>query len=188
MQPIKLYGNHGPNPPKIAVLLAELDLPHEIQPLSMEEVKQAPFLAINPNGRMPAIHDPNTNFTVWESGAIIEYLLETYDKEHRLSFEHGTAEYWQARQLLFFQVSGQAPYYGQAAWFSKFHKEKLESAVERYAAEVNRVSGVIEGLLKEQAEKYGGNEVWLVGNRISYAVRCFQFVRMLSNMYRILHS
>ena len=102
-QPIKIYGKGGPNPPKIAMLVRELSLPHEIIPQSFPSLKEPEYLAINPNGRMPAIHDPNTGLTIWESGAIIEYLIEKYDTERKMSFAPGTDEYWHAKQWLFFQ-------------------------------------------------------------------------------------
>ena len=155
------------------MVLEELDLPHEFSPMTMADVKKPEYLAVNPNGRIPAIHDPNTGITLWESGAIIEYLVENYDKDHRLSFPQGTPESYHTRQWLYYQVTGQGPYYGQASWFLHFHPEKLPSAIERYANEVNRVSSVLEKVLGEQKEKYGKtpgfNGPWLVGNKMTFA-------------------
>jgi glutathione S-transferase len=107
----------------------------------------------------------------WESGAIIEYIIEKYDKDHKFSFKAGTDEAYYAKQWLFFQVSGQGPYYGQASWFIKFHPEQLPSAIERYTKEMNRVTGVLEGHLAKQQELYGsnGDGPWLVGNKYSFA-------------------
>ena len=70
----------------------------------------------NPNGRVPVIEDPNTGLTLWESGAIIPYLLETYDKGDRLRYSQGK-ERWEQECWLHFQTSGQGPYYGQRAWY-----------------------------------------------------------------------
>lgn len=174
IKPIKVWGQGGPNPPKVAMILEELGLPHEIVPTQLSEVKEPEYLAINPNGRLPAIHDPNTDITLWESGAILEYLIERYDTKQRLSFAPGTAESYHAKQWLFFQVSGQGPYYGQAAWFKKFHHEKLPSALDRYTKEVNRVSGVLEGWLAQQKKKHAGTDgPWLVGDKFSYADLAF---------------
>jgi len=64
---------------------------------------------------MPAIHDPNRDLTLWESGAIIEYLIEVYDKKQKLSFPAGSNEAYLAKQWLYFQVSGQGPYFGQVS-------------------------------------------------------------------------
>lgn len=181
LKPIKVYGQQGPNPPKVAIILEELGQPYEIDPVPLADVKKPYYTIVNPNGRLPAIYDPNTDLTIWESGAIVEYLTTTYDKEYKLSFEPGTAEHWHARQWLFFQVSGQGPYYGQAAWFKKFHKEKLDSAIERYAGEVNRVSGVLDGHLKKQEEVYGSSAgPWLVGNKMSYADLAFITYQLLT--------
>jgi glutathione S-transferase len=49
-------------------------------------MKKAPYVLINPNGRVPAIEDPNTGITLWESGATIEYLIETYDPQHKIKW------------------------------------------------------------------------------------------------------
>lgn len=167
IRPIKVYGQGGPNPPKVAFVLEELSIPHEIINVSFADVKKPDFLAINPNGRMPAIYDPNTDLTLWESGAIVLYLVDNYDKDHKLSFEAGTHEAYLAQQWLFFQTSGQGPYYGQAAWFMNFHPEKVPSAIDRYISEIKRVTGVLENYLKKQDT--GNDGPWLVGGRISYA-------------------
>jgi glutathione S-transferase len=75
-----------------------------------------PLVSITPNGRMPAVEDPNTGIKVWESGAIIEYLLEVYDKEGRLSYSSSPQKYEQ-NCWKHFQMSGQGPYFGQLHWF-----------------------------------------------------------------------
>ncbi|KAK3310479.1 glutathione S-transferase [Chaetomium strumarium] len=172
LKPIKVYGKGGPNPPKVAMILQELDLPHEIIDIQFSELKKPDYLAVNPNGRIPAIYDPNTDLTLWESGAILEYLIEKYDKAQKLSFPPGSKEAYHAKQWLFFQTTGQGPYYGQGVWFNKYHPEKVQSAIERYLNEVKRVTGVIEGHLAKQKKQYGAQEgfdgPWFVGNKLSY--------------------
>ncbi|KAJ5584778.1 uncharacterized protein N7459_004578 [Penicillium hispanicum] len=167
LQPIKLWGQAGPNPPRVAIILNELSLPYEFQEIAFSDVKKPLYLAINPNGRIPAIHDPNTNLTLWESGAIVEYLIERYDTARKISFEPGSNDAQLARQWLFFQASGQGPYYGQAVWFKKFHREPLPSAAERYVTEMKRVSGVVDAFLSKQ--DVGADGPWLVGGKCSYA-------------------
>jgi len=80
------------------------------------DLKKEPFESVNPNGRVPAIEDPNTGLHLWESGAIIEYLLDTYDTSNSFSYTSGS-EKWDQKCWLHFQTSGQGPYYGQRAWF-----------------------------------------------------------------------
>ncbi|KAH6665164.1 glutathione transferase [Halenospora varia] len=148
LKPITLWGHDsGPNAWKVAMILEELNE------------------SINPNGRVPAIEDPNTGITLWESGAIIEYLVETYDKQHNISFAPGSKEYYEAKQWLYYQVSGQGPYFGQAVWFTLYHSEKLPSAVDRYINEIRRVSGVLNRALQDKE--------FLVGGKFSYADAAF---------------
>lgn len=173
LKPIKVWGKGGPNPPKIAILLEELGLPYELIAVPLSDVKKPEYLAVNPNGRLPTIYDPNTDVKVWESGAIIEYLVEKYDPDHKVSFPAGSPESYHAKQYLFFQVSGQGPYYGQAAWFKAFHAEKLPSAIARYVGEVNRVTGVLEKVLSEQQVSPGSDGPWLVGGKYSFADLAF---------------
>ena len=68
-----------------------------------------------------------------------------------------------ARQLqwLFYQTSGQGPYFGQYAWFANWHPEKIPSAIERYEKEIERVLGVLDGVLSKQQ--------WLVANKPTVA-------------------
>ncbi|KAL4937242.1 hypothetical protein BDV06DRAFT_203344 [Aspergillus oleicola] len=162
IQPIKVYGGSiGPNPFKISIILEELNLPVTNELIPFSEIKKPAYEAINPNGRLPAIHDPNTGLTLWESGAIIEYLVESYDAENKLSFPAGSPEAHHARQWLYFQATGQGPYFGQAVWFKKYHTERVQSALDRYIGEIKRVSGVLESWLKDRE--------WLVGGKLSYA-------------------
>ena len=172
LEPLTVWGQGGPNPPKVSIVLEELGVPYEEIPVPLSDVKKPEYVAINPNGRLPAIHDPNTGITLWESGAIVEYLIERYDTSHRLSFARGTPESYHAKQWLYFQATGQGPYYGQAAWFKKFHSEHVPSALERYTKEVHRVSGVLDGYLAKQNQEHrsaDGDGPWLVGNKFSYA-------------------
>ena len=76
---IHLYSAATPNGYKISIALEEMALPYTVHPVNLkaQEQKQPAFLAINPNGRIPAIVDRDEgNFAVFESGAIMIYLAE----------------------------------------------------------------------------------------------------------------
>lgn len=62
-----------------------------------------------------AIEDPNTQITLWETGAIIQYLIKQYDTQKRLSYDSFKEENL-CIQWLSFQISGQGPYFGQCTW------------------------------------------------------------------------
>ncbi|KDN60957.1 hypothetical protein CSUB01_10509 [Colletotrichum sublineola] len=67
MEPIKIYGHvAGPHPWKVIILLKELGVPYQIEFLTAEEMKVAPYIDICPNGRAPTIVDPNHDITLWE--------------------------------------------------------------------------------------------------------------------------
>ncbi|ETS77987.1 hypothetical protein PFICI_10049 [Pestalotiopsis fici W106-1] len=167
LQPIELWGHWGaPNPWKVVLILEELKLPYIIKTLEFTEVKSEEYVKLNPNGRLPTIVDPNTGITLWESGAIIGYLIDQYDKAGHISF-HTAPEKYLTRQWLAFQISGQGPYYGQAIWFARFHPEKISSAIDRYVNEVVRVIGVLDDALNR------GGTGWLVGDKCTYADLAF---------------
>lgn len=145
--------NSGPNGWKVAIVLEELGLSYEpvFLDLMKGEHKAPEYLKINPNGRVPALIDhKNNNYTVWESNAVTQYLVDKYDNDRKISVAPGTNEYYTQLQWLYFQASGQGPYYGQAAWFSVYHPEKIPSAIERYRNEIKRVLGVLESVLSKQ--------------------------------------
>ncbi|OGM45826.1 glutathione S-transferase Ure2-like protein [Aspergillus bombycis] len=175
LKPIKIFWrDHVPNPSKVLVILEELDLPYETLYVELDEFKKPPLTDANPNGRIPAIIDPNTGLTLWESGAIVQltgstkYLVDTYDKDNKLTYTTFPEKY-QLTQWSFFQASGQGPYFGQAAWFNIFHEksygESPESAKVRYGSEVKRVAGVLNTFLSERE--------WLVGDKCTYADLAF---------------
>ncbi|KAH8681453.1 glutathione S-transferase [Xylariales sp. PMI_506] len=176
MKPIILHGDaKAPNPWKVVMILEELELPYEHKFVDFALVKQEPYILLNPNGRLPTIEDPNTGLTLWESGAIIEYLVETYDKDNKISFT-SFPEKFLLKQYLHFQMSGQGPYYGQLGWFKLFHPEKVESALKRYEEQVFRVVSVLDKILE--------GKQWLVGNKCTFADIAFipweQVIRFIS--------
>jgi len=61
------------------------------------------------------IEDPNTGLTLWESGAIINYIIEQYDIKKTLTYTD-LADRHHLNQWLHFQTSGQGPYYGTSGW------------------------------------------------------------------------
>ncbi|KAK0756287.1 hypothetical protein N5P37_011202 [Trichoderma harzianum] len=158
----------GPNPWKPVFLLEELGLKYQIQSFRFDDVKKEPYISINPNGRVPAIEDPNTRITLWESGAIYQYLIEQYDTSNRLSYDT-LSEKHKCNQWLHFQMSGQGPYYGQCGWFQHLHSEKIPSAIERYKSEIRRVLSVIEGVLADKP----ATAQWLVGDKMTFADMAF---------------
>ncbi|PSS32159.1 hypothetical protein PHLCEN_2v2067 [Hermanssonia centrifuga] len=159
-----LYSHKGgPNGWKVAIVLEELGLTYESIYLDFQkgEQKAPEHTKYNPNGRIPTLIDhKNNDFTLWESDAILLYLVSKYDPEHKISVT-GEDEKFHLTQWLFFQASGQGPYYGQAAWFIYFHAEKIPSAIERYTNEILRVLGVLESVLSKQE--------WLVGGKLTIA-------------------
>ncbi|CAI7657615.1 unnamed protein product [Penicillium pancosmium] len=141
-----------PNPWKVVMILEELKVPYEPKLIDSADLKKEPYESLNPNGRVPTIEDPNTGLTIWESGAIIDFAA-------------GSKEYYESKEWLYYQVSGQGPYFGQAAWFVVYHPEKVPSAVERYVNEIRRVSGVLNGSLQ--------NKEYLVGGKYSFVDAVF---------------
>ncbi|KAJ8125869.1 hypothetical protein O1611_g7768 [Lasiodiplodia mahajangana] len=114
LKPITVWGHTiGPNPLKVRMILEELGLPYDFKILEFNEIKGEAFLKLNPNGRVPAIEDPNTGLTLWESGPIIEYLVEQYDKDHKISYSTFPEKYL-IKQWIGFQISAFPRRRGQA--------------------------------------------------------------------------
>lgn len=119
------------------------------------------FRVLNPNGRSPALIDHGQNdHVVWESTAILLYLVTLYDKDHKF-WPADVFEQSKVNQWMMLQASGQGPSIGQAFWFGYWHHEVLPSAYKRYVDETKRILAVLEKWLKEYT--------WLVGDKMSIA-------------------
>ncbi|GAB1191739.1 hypothetical protein APSETT444_000921 [Aspergillus pseudonomiae] len=163
MEPITVYySGEAFNPWKVVQILEELSLPYTLKNIQFDKVKDIELTSVNPNGRVPAIIDPNTNLTLWESGAIAEYLVEQYDMKHLISYDT-LIEKNQTRQFSHFQASGHGPPNGQAVWFMMYHPEKVASVIERFQNETERVARVLDGILAKNGTG------WLVGDKCTYA-------------------
>ncbi|WP_133406324.1 glutathione S-transferase family protein [Parashewanella tropica] len=139
---IDLYTAATPNGFKISIALEEMGLDYQVHHLDLmaNEQKQPEFLAINPNGRIPAIIDrDNDNFTVFESGAILIYLAEKTGK----FYPEDPKRRSQVLQWLMFQMGGVGPMMGQANVFHRYFPEKIPAAIERYQNEGRRLFEVM---------------------------------------------
>jgi GST-like protein len=145
---INLYTAATPNGWKISVLLEELDIVYKVHPINLAEgqQKKPEYLAINPNGRIPAIIDSDQNITVFESGAIMVYLAEKYKKFLPTDVAGRTA----FMQWLMFQMSGIGPMMGQANVFFRYFPKKIPEAIDRYQNEVKRLFGVLDKHLTDK--------------------------------------
>lgn len=116
-KPVLLYTWRAPNGYKPSILLEELKaaypgaFDYDVRPVDIgtaNEQKQPWYLAINPNGRIPAITDRTRGdgFHVFESGAILFYLEQHFDKENRFSFDPATEPeaFSEIQQWIFFAV------------------------------------------------------------------------------------
>ncbi|ORY67530.1 glutathione S-transferase [Pseudomassariella vexata] len=181
MKTLQIYNGTpgtGPNPWKVIIILIDLSLPYQIVWIPYKEITSEPYTTLNPNGRFPAFIDPNTDVTLFESGAVIEYLVTTYDTGLKLTYgDNQLQDKWLLRSWLMFQMSGQGPMFGQKMWFTHFHVEpNVTSAIQRYGDETRRIVGVIERQLGKQREKRGlgpEEEIWLVGEKCTYADLAF---------------
>ena len=145
---IDLYTAATPNGYKASIALEELALPYTLHKLELNknEQKQPWFLAINPNGRIPAIVDRDEDdFAVFESGAILIYLAE---KTGRL-MPFDAKGRSRVLQWLMFQMGGIGPMMGQANVFFRYFPEKIQPAIDRYQGESKRLFRVLDSHLKD---------------------------------------
>src|SRR5580704_5168584 len=148
---LDLYTWHTPNGKKAPILLAELGWPYELHLVNLGEGEQrkAKYLAINPNGKIPALVDiEGANgglVVVFESGAILQYLAdkagrfppaEQPARSEVLSWVHG-------------QVGGPGPFFGQLVAFAR-EQPRNEGAFEKFFDESKRLVGVLDGRLRDR--------------------------------------
>lgn len=144
-QPIELYYWPTPNGFKISILLEELGVPYTLKLVNIGRGEQfePDFLKIAPNNRMPAIIDPEgpggKPISVFESGAIMKYLGEKFDKFYPADLRQRVA----VDEWLMWQMGGFGPMLGQNHHFGKYAPEKIPYAIKRYVDEANRLYGVL---------------------------------------------
>ncbi len=145
MVPIDLHFWPTPNGWKIAIMLEECELPYNLNWVDLSQKAQfkSSFLALSPNGRMPAIVDPdgpdNEAIAIFESGAILQYLGNKTGSFYPI----GQRQRSEVEQWLFWQVAGLGPMAGQAAHFRNYKIDKIDYAIKRYTDEVIRLYNVM---------------------------------------------
>lgn len=166
---IDLYTSPTPNGWKASITLEELEIPYEVKTINLLEgdQKKPEFLAINPNGRIPAIVDrAEGDFAVFESGAVMIYLAE---KAGRL-LPADVKGRSRVIQWLMFQMGGIGPMMGQANVFFRYFPEKLQAAIDRYQNESRRLFEVLNGRLVDHQ--------WLAGDYSIADIANWSWVRI----------
>jgi len=151
---IQLYSLPTPNGVKASIMLEETGLPYEphLVDITANESWTPEYLSLNPNGKIPAIIDPNgpggQPLALWESGAILIYLAEKTGK----FLSADPALRYQTIQWVMWQMGGVGPMFGQLGFFHKFAGKDYEDKRprDRYAAESKRLLGVLEGRLADR--------------------------------------
>ena len=176
---LQLYSLNTPNGVKVSIMLEELGLPYEphLVDFDKNDQKTPEFRSLNPNGKIPAIIDPDgpggEPLGLFESGAILLYLA---DKTGRLMPSDPAAR-WQALQWLMFQMGGVGPMFGQVGYFNKFAGREIADRrpLDHYVAESRRLLGVIDGRLD-------GRE-WMMGDYSVVDISLLGWVRNLITFY-----
>jgi GST-like protein len=145
---LQLYSLPTPNGVKVSIMLEEIGLPYEVHlvDFNTNDQKTPEFLSLNPNGKIPAILDPDgpggKPLGLFESGAILQYLAEKTGK----LLPADAARRYETIQWLHFQMGGIGPMFGQLGFFNKFAGKEIadKRPLERYVAESKRLLGVID--------------------------------------------
>ena len=166
--PIQLWYWPTPNGWKVSIALEEMGLPNELRPVNIgtgEQFEPA-FQAISPNGRMPAIVDPDgpdgEPISVFESGAILLYLAEKTGRFLPADLRGRAA----TLEWLFWQMGGLGPMSGQMGHFNVYAPERIPYAIERYDSEVRRLHRVMDKRLSTSS--YLGGEEYSIADMASY--------------------
>ncbi len=177
---LQLYSTPTPNGVKVAIALEEIGLPYEPHFVNIgdNETWGPEFLSLNPNGKIPAIIDPDgpggRPLALWESGAILIYLAE---KTGKLLPDDPALRY-QTIQWVMWQMGGLRPMFGQLGFFHKFAGREWEDKRprDRYAKESHRLIRVLE-------DRLAGRE-WVMGDEFTIAdVSLIGWVRGLVQFY-----
>ena len=156
---IDLYTWTTPNGRKISIMLEELNIDYKTISIDITKNEQLndSFLKISPNNKIPAIFDHDNNISLMESGAILLYLAEKYQK----FLPKNKIDKYKQMEWLMFQMASLGPMLGQAHYFLKFNKGKSEYAEKRYKDEAYRLYQVMDKKL-EETKYLAGDEYSIV--------------------------
>ncbi|MDA8799348.1 glutathione S-transferase N-terminal domain-containing protein [Gammaproteobacteria bacterium] len=146
---IDFYTAPTPNGHKVSCTLEAMELEYETHVVNLmeNEQKKPEFLAISPNGRIPAIVDRDAdNLPIFESGAIMIYLAEKTGKLMPTDLN----EKAKVLEWVMFQMGGIGPMMGQANVFFRYFPEKIQPAIDRYQNEGRRLFEVLDDHLATQ--------------------------------------
>ena len=137
---IKLYTSPTPNGRKISILLEELNAEYEtiLIDLGKKEQFKKEFSKLSPTNKIPVIIDTENGQRIFESGAILIYLAQKYNKF--LDNEN----YWEIMQWLILQVAYVGPMLGQAHQYLFYHRGKSKFAEEKTKGYVEHVYSILE--------------------------------------------
>ncbi|MCJ1389417.1 hypothetical protein MMC18_002274 [Xylographa bjoerkii] len=175
---ITLYTAQSPDGIKISITLEMLGLatalPYQVKHLDSKLMKEGWFLELNPNGQIPALVDTFTDnkpIRIFESGSIMLYLIEQYDRNHTISYPKGSPEHYETVNWLFFQNAGIGPMQSQATHFVRDTSEKHNYSIERYVTETKRLYGILDKHFASQKGEHSASidGPWLVGDRCTIA-------------------
>jgi len=139
---LDLYTFTTPNGRKASIMLEEVGLPYNVHKIDITKNDQftPEYIAINPNSKIPAIIDQDTDITVFESGAILIYLAEKAGK----LLPPDQKDRFQVLEWLMFQMGSVGPMFGQLNHFKRYAPEKIPYAIARYEKETLRLYGVLD--------------------------------------------
>ncbi|AFY83113.1 glutathione S-transferase N-terminal domain-containing protein [Oscillatoria acuminata] len=145
---IDLYTFPTPNGRKVSILLEELEISYNVHKVDITKGEQfsPDFVEINPNSKIPAIIDNESEMTIFESGAILMYLAEKTGK----LLPRETKSRYQVMEWLMFQMASVGPMFGQFNHFNRFAPEKVPYAIARYEQETLRLYGVLDRQLADR--------------------------------------
>lgn len=152
---INFYYHPSPNPAKVALFLEEAGLEYEVVPVDTRRGEQfkPEFLAINPNGKTPALTDGPA--VLFDSTAILLYLAQKTGRFMEGTI--GSPEHAQMLSWLMFVATGIGPYGGQAVHFKHYAPEPKEYPLNRYMYEAERHWGLVESQLGKARYMAGGS-------------------------------
>lgn len=176
---LQLYSINSPNGVKASIMLEETGLPYEphLVVIGDSESRTPEFLSLNPNGKIPAIIDPDgpggQPLGLFESGAILVYLAEKAGK-----FLPDGARRYETLQWVFWQVGHVGPFFGQVGFFHKFAGRHWEDKrpLKRFADESKRLLQLLDDRLVDRQ--------WVMGEEYTIAdISLLGWVRNLVDHY-----